>query len=216
VSLVCASDVSERRLSSPVERYYLFHSKIYDATRWTYLFGRRSLIERIAKLSTPSEILEVGCGTGSNLVTMSRLFSRARITGLDISEAMLAVARKKLAAIGDRVTLLHAAYDRPLRPSQPFDLVVFSYCLTMINPGWDKAIEHAHCDLQRGGLIGVVDFHGSPFALYRRWMWRNHVRLDGHLLPKLTLCFEPRFVEIRPAYAGCWSYLSFVGAKVDL
>lgn len=202
-------------LLSGLRHYYRFHAKIYDVTRWTYLFGRRSLIEQVAKLCTPSEILEVGCGTGSNLIALSRRFPRARITGIDLSEAMLGVARRKLASLVDRVTLLHAVYDRPLRPDRPFDLVIFSYCLTMINPGWDTAIECAHCDLTSGGLIGVVDFHGSPLALYRRWMWHNHVRLDEHLLPKLSHLFEPRFVQIRSAYAGWWSYLTFVGAKVN-
>jgi ubiquinone/menaquinone biosynthesis C-methylase UbiE len=48
--------------------YYRLHSKIYDATRWSFLFGRHRLIELVASHKTPTRILEVGCGTGTNLV----------------------------------------------------------------------------------------------------------------------------------------------------
>ncbi len=34
----------------PLERYYRFHSRIYDATRWSFLFGRDKLVRIITKL----------------------------------------------------------------------------------------------------------------------------------------------------------------------
>jgi S-adenosylmethionine-diacylgycerolhomoserine-N-methlytransferase len=202
-----------------MERYYRFHSKIYDATRWSFLFGRGALVKEIVVRRAPVHILEVGCGTGRNLTNLAHQFPQARLAGLDVSEAMLAVARKRLGALVGRVNLVHAAYDRPLHPTRlsaspdPFDLVVFSYSLTMINPGWDRAIEAAYDDLAPGGLIGVVDFHDSPVALFQRWMGLNHVRMDGQLLPKLRERFEPCLARTRPAYGGLWRYLLFIGKK---
>jgi S-adenosylmethionine-diacylgycerolhomoserine-N-methlytransferase len=207
------NDVSPVRQSARVERYYRFHSKIYDGTRWIFLFGRAALIQELSANRTRTNILEVGCGTGKNLINLCRNFPEADITGLDISEEMLKVARKKIGPLAGQVTLLHKAYDQLLQPARPFDLILFSYSLSMINPGWDHAIECAYSDLAQGGLIAVVDFNDSALFLFKRWMRLNHVRMDGHLLPKLESRFQPRTLEIRRAYGGVWTYLIFLGEK---
>jgi S-adenosylmethionine-diacylgycerolhomoserine-N-methlytransferase len=155
----------------------------------------------------------VGCGTGKNLVRLRQVFPAAHLTGLDLSDDMLAVARKKLAGRGSQVELVHRAYDRPLASDPPFDLLVFSYALSMFNPGWDRAIDAAHQELAPGGTIAVVDFHTSPLSLFKRWMALNHVRLEGHLRPELQSRFTTVRGEIRPAYGGSWYYLLFIGKK---
>jgi S-adenosylmethionine-diacylgycerolhomoserine-N-methlytransferase len=204
-----------------MEEYYRFHARIYDATRWSFLFGRKALIQELSTLVTPTNILEIGCGTGQNLIRLNQAFPQANITGLDASESMLAVAQKNLGPLAGRVVLIRQAYDRPLQEvgqvgnlllQSKFDLILCSYSLSMMNPGWDLAIESAQQDLRLGGLMAVVDFHDSNWPLFK-WLMRIHVRLNGHLLPKLQTCFQPRWVEIRPAYAGFWHYLLFVGAK---
>ena len=60
--------------STALERYYQFHSRIYDATRWSFLFGREEVLLRAASVTTPKRILEVGCGTGRNLPGLRRRF----------------------------------------------------------------------------------------------------------------------------------------------
>ena len=198
---------------SPVQRYYRLHSHIYDATRWSFLFGRGRLMRRIATDCPAGRILEVSCGTGGNLLDLSGAFPDAEIVGLDVSQDMLRIAGRKLTARGCRAELLHRAYDHPLRPERPFDLVVFSYCLSMINPGWDRAIQCAGRDLAPGGWIGVVDFHDSPCPLLKRWMALHHVRMEGHLLPRLGEQFVRRNAEVRRAYLGLWSYFTFLGRR---
>jgi S-adenosylmethionine-diacylgycerolhomoserine-N-methlytransferase len=83
----------------------------------------------------------------------------------------------------------------------------------MFNPGWEQAIDCAYRDLDTGGLIAVVDFHHSGFSLFKRWMALNHVRLEGHLLPRLESQFRPEVCKIYPAYGGIWSYFLFLGKK---
>ncbi|CAN5619168.1 hypothetical protein BH10CHL1_BH10CHL1_28680 [soil metagenome] len=194
-------------------RYYEFHSKIYDATRWSFLFGRAALLRHIATLAQPAHILEVGCGTGSNLVQLCQFFPQAHITGIDLSGAMLARARQNLGEQAQHVHLLERTYDRPLKLAPSLDLILFSYALTMFNPGWEQAIDAAYHDLRPGGLIAVVDFHDTPSIIYRHWMARNHVRMIGHLLPRLTARFQPRLASVCPAYTGLWTYLLFIGEK---
>jgi S-adenosylmethionine-diacylgycerolhomoserine-N-methlytransferase len=197
-----------------IERYYRFHARIYDSTRWSFLFGRTAILGRAAGAGcSPRRILEVGCGTGANLVRLCRRFPQATIAGLDLSEAMLARARSKTEEFGARVRLLHRAYDAPLREAEPFDLILFSYALSMFNPGFETAIEAAAEDVAPGGHVAVVDFHNTSFPVFARWMGVNHVRMEGQLEPKLRAHFTPLVNEIRAAYGGVWRYLLFVGQK---
>ena len=195
-----------------LSRYYRWHARLYDATRWSFLFGRAALIRSLAGFPIPPRrILEIGCGTGSNLLRLARQFPEAAVTGLDLSADMLARARRKLAAHPARITLTQWRYDQPLDPQPTFDLVIFSYCLTMINPGWERAVDAALRDLRPGGRLAVVDFHDTPFAGFRRWMGVNHVRMDGHLLPYLEARCRPVARTVRQAYGGGWRYFVFVG-----
>ncbi len=195
-----------------VEKYYRFHSRIYDATRWSFLFGRTAIIKNFAG-AAPRNILEVGCGTGRNLVELARRFPQAQITGVDLSATMLDLARRKTAGFGPRVQLLHQTYTAPLSDPPGYDLVLFSYALSMFNPGYDTAMAAARSDLVPGGRIAVVDFHDSRFGVFERWMGVNHVRMNGQLRPLLQSLFTPTTDRLCPAYAGIWRYLLFVGRK---
>ena len=201
------------RQTDPLSRYYRWHARLYDATRWSFLFGRSALIRAITGRCQPASILEIGCGTGSNLLRLRRRFPDAAITGLDLSTDMLVQARRKLAQRASAVTLLQQRYDRPLSAEPAFDLIVFSYCLSMIDPGWQQALDAALGDLQPGGLLAVVDFHDTPSARFSRWMALNHVRMDAHLLPHLNGRCQPITQSVRPAYGGGWRYFSFIGSK---
>lgn len=196
-----------------LERYYQFHSRIYDATRWSFLFGREEILRRMERVkSHPRRILEVGCGTGRNLASLRRRFPHARITGVDLSEQMLAIADGKVR--DDKTTLLRRAYSAPVHGvGEPYDLVLFSYALSMFNPGWEQAIDAACEDLAEGGCVAVVDFSHSAFGWFRRWMGVNHVRMEGHLWPRLAERFAPVIDERLPAYAGAWHYGLFIGRK---
>ena len=195
-----------------IERYYRFHARIYDATRWSFLFGRTALIQAAISCSVPSShILEIGCGTGKNLAHLTRHLPQARLIGLDISEDMLEQARKNLATSSNQVELLHRPYDRPITANPAFDLILFSYSLSMMHKDWENVLEYARQDLKSGGLIAVVDFHDSGLGWFKRWMGMNHVRMDGHLLLGLQSLFRPLQLEVNRAYGGLWSYFLFIG-----
>lgn len=205
------------RERNSIEGYYRWHARIYDATRWSFLFGRTSILREVAKLATPARILEVGCGTGKNLVTLGRIFPQAEIAGIDLSDTMLDVARRKAAPFGSRIRLIHGAYGTAQTRSDDGspDLILFSYALSMFNPGFESAIESAHRDLAPGGHVAVVDFHATRLPLFERWMGVNHVRMNGQLQPPLRERFAARVDRLDTAYAGVWQYLVFIGRKGD-
>lgn len=196
-----------------LRRYYRLHARLYDWTRWSFLFGRGELVRWLAAGPAPERIWEIGCGTGANLRRLARLFPQARLTGLDGSADMLAVARGSLHRRARSVTFREGFYAAPLRPDPAPDVILFSYCLTMINPGWADAITAALADLAPGGRLAVVDFHGSDAAWFRRWMGVNHVRMERHLLPALAAACRPERSEVRRAYGGWWEYFLFLGRK---
>jgi S-adenosylmethionine-diacylgycerolhomoserine-N-methlytransferase len=148
---------------SGIEGYYRLHARIYDATRWSFLFGRDAIIARAAALQPrPKRILEIGCGTGRNLAKLARRYPDAQLTGVDLSDSMLAIARRKTAVFGSRVTLLPRAYGPALATTGGYDLVLCSYALTMFNPGYDQALAAACSDLSATGCLALVDFAGLP------------------------------------------------------
>jgi len=206
---------AENKQVKTIRSYYQLHAKIYQATRWSFLFGRRRILHAL-KLSMMSDktVLEVGCGTGHNLSNLAKYYPALQMIGLDISPEMLKVASNRLKRHSRRVLFLEKPYapgDWKL-PAKP-DVILFSYCLTMINPGWEEALQRAYDDLGEGGIIAVVDFHDSPYQFFHRWMGYNHVRMDNHLLPVLKERFTPVQVEVDHAYGGLWSYFLFVGKK---
>ena len=143
-----------------------------------------------------------------------RLFPEAQLWGLDLSPDMLVRARQKLRRMDHQLTLLQASYDRPVAQGQ-FDLVVFSYALSMFNPGWDLALETAIRDLSTTGMMAVVDFHDSPSANFKHWMGLHHVCLNSHVLPRLRNSFNSGEWAVREAYGGLWSYFFFLGRDPD-
>ena len=197
-----------------LREYYRWHSRIYDLTRWAFLFGRWGLVQLAARGPAPLRVLEIGCGTGSNLVELARVFPSAEIVGLDCSADMLEIARRKARSFAGRITLHHGSYPSDAFSSQPVDLIVLSYCLSMIHPGYKQMLRQCVRDLNPGGRIAVVDFHDTPFETFRRWMGVNHVRLDGHLLAALGACgLERTHIEILPGYAGIWRWFHWMGTK---
>lgn len=195
-----------------VEQYYRFHARIYDATRWSFLFGRASLLDKIPDLPSRPNILEIGCGTGKNIERLEYHFPDAHITGLDLSKDMLRKARKRLFP-SSQVKLKQARYGSHCFSYDSFDLILLSYSLTMFGDDFETVFEQISNDLKAGGVIAVVDFDTSPFSWFRRWMELNHVDFSGRLRPLLNKYFTPTDVNIHKAYGGLWTYLQFIGRQ---
>lgn len=168
-----------------MDSIYRHQRHIYDLSRKYYLLGRDGLI---ADLAPPrgGAVLEIGCGTGRNLIAVGKAWPEARLYGVDISEAMLETARKALAKAGmaDRVMLAQGdacSFDtQRLFGRADFQRVFISYALSMI-PDWQSGLRQAGRCVADGGKLEIVDFgqqEGLP-KLWKRalfgWLARFHV-----------------------------------------
>src|SRR5262245_63011073 len=82
-----------------MDAIYRYQRYVYDATRKYYLLGRDRLLD---DLQPPAggAILEIGCGTGRNLILAARRYPEARLYGFDISSEMLKSATSSIARAG--------------------------------------------------------------------------------------------------------------------
>ena len=163
-----------------MDRMYRRQRHIYDLSRKFYLLGRDEAIRGLGARGGDS-VLEIGCGTGRNLVKLARAYPSARLYGLDVSREMLASAAAALARAGlsGRIALAQGdatAFDpEALFGAGEFDRVFISYALSMI-PRWREALARALDVLAPGGALHVVDFGDGaslpgPFrAGLRRWL----------------------------------------------
>lgn len=151
-------------LVHPMDRMYRHQRHIYDLTRKWYLLGRDRMIEGLAP-RPGDRVLEVGCGTGRNLVVAAALYPRAQLHGTDVSAEMLTSARRAVSRAGfeRRIALALADATQPL--TAPFGVPAYerifvSYALSMI-PGWTSVLDLALEALGPGGELHIVDFGGQ-------------------------------------------------------
>lgn len=145
-----------------MDAMYRTQRYIYDATRKFYLLGRDGLISGLNP-PTGGRVLEIGCGTGRNLVRAARTFPDARFYGLDVSAVMLASARRSIERAGLAQKIVTAQADATtfdpveLFGVASFDRVFVSYALSMI-PHWQEALTRACECIAAGGSLHIVDF----------------------------------------------------------
>ncbi len=210
-----------RTIGRDLTQYYRLHAPIYDLTRPFFLFGRERLVAELerrcrAEGRMPRRILEVGCGTGRNLAALRVAFPEARLVGIDLSDAMLERARRRLRGT---VQLIHGALG-PIDAGAPFDIVIASYMLSMTGGEQAACIAAMRAALAPGGWLGVADFHSTPFPGFASWMARNHVRFDASLpgqlaagTPKALVpsALQEDSLATFPAYGGWWQYFTWIG-----
>lgn len=79
----------------------------YDFMNTAMTFGmhrswRNKALKAVKKIkAAPGKIIDLATGTGDLAMAMARMFPKAEITGSDLSEGMLAIARKKSAELPD-------------------------------------------------------------------------------------------------------------------
>lgn len=174
---------------------YRFQRHFYNLTRATFLFGRDAMLRQM-NARAGETILEVGCGTGRNLVALASLQPNAKLYGLDAADEMLKTAGAKLDALNlEKSVVLRQAlaeefdYQRTFRLGEPFDKIFISYSLSMF-PFWEAAVYNALDNLKPGGSLYIIDFwdgRGLP-----RWL----IKLRTWWLGLFHVSYRPEFLRL--------------------
>lgn len=157
-----AESVWSAEATGRMNKMYRWQRYIYDATRRYYLLGRDQLIDGL-KPSAGAMVLEIGCGTGRNLIRAARQNPQTRFFGIDISTEMLTTAISAIDRRGLDKTIRVAHGDATqfdaatLFRVAAFDHVMVSYSLSMI-PDWHLVLDQALRCLKPGGQLHIVDF----------------------------------------------------------
>ncbi|WP_020658638.1 class I SAM-dependent methyltransferase [Amycolatopsis benzoatilytica] len=131
------------------------------------------------------EVLEVAVGTGRNLPCYP---PDVRLTGIDLSPAMLDLARQRAAAMGREMTLTEADAEKLPFPDQAFDTVVCTLGLCGV-PDERAAIAEMHRVLRPDGRLLLLDHVGSH---------RSPIRFGQRLLEKVSVSLLGDYLTRRP------------------
>jgi ArsR family transcriptional regulator len=148
----------KRQNREAAERYFAEHAREWDAIRSLHVPEREveAALFRAAGDGPFRSMLDIGAGTGRMLELFAPLCERA--LGIDLSPAMLAVARANLerAGITNARVRVGDAMNLPV-VRESFDLVVIHQVLHVLDEP-AHAIAEAARALSPGGLLLVADF----------------------------------------------------------
>ena len=165
-------------------------SERYDFLNHLLSFGidkgwRRKLI-RAAKKEAPSRVLDIATGTGDLAIEL-RKSGAQEIIGLDISNGMLEVGRKKVSKAGldDYVQLLYGDSEAIPYEEGRFDLVTAAFGVRNFE-NLDKGLAEMARVLRPGGCMMILEFsqpESSPFK-------QLYAFYSKHILPRIGKAFS--------------------------
>ncbi len=138
---------------------------------------------KLADIRDGQDILDVGCGFGGTLASLDEQFSPVNLTGLNIDERQLEVARGRVSARpGNRLDfVLGDACAMPFEDAS-FDRILAVECIFHF-PSRLAFFQHVHRLLRPGGNLTLTDFlqpEGAPEAHFDTDddpLWGSHTAI---------------------------------------
>lgn len=131
-------------------------SGIYDSFPYDiFRYMQRKVIEKM-EINPKMHVLDLGCGTGRGLLIFTRMHGdEHQLSGVDISEKMIAKARKNCSALNNASFFVAAAEKLPFE-NEFFDAI---FCTNSFhhysNP--EMALNEANRVLKANGSIYILD-----------------------------------------------------------
>ncbi len=160
---------------------YSHQAASYDQRWATYVAQSVALTLAQCDVQPGQRLLDVGCGTGTLLQTALKQTPGFQAVGVDVTAAMLAIARQKLPA---PVTLQQASAESLPFASNSFDWVVSSSMFHYLSSP-RTALSEMRRVLRPGGYLVLTDWDrtAAPMALLDLWLgWCDpaHYRTRTH------------------------------------
>ncbi|GAB4579532.1 MAG: class I SAM-dependent methyltransferase [Anaerolineales bacterium] len=196
-----------------VQRVYDQFAASYDGwmqlfDRWLVGDGRRRVVSQAR-----GQTLEIAIGTGLNLAFYP---DSVQLTGIDLTPAMLVIARQRAQQLSLNVELLLGDAQALGFPDEHFDTVVCTLALCTI-PDERRALEEAFRVLRLGGQLLLLEHVRSPVGPGRWAEWVLDpllVRLAGdHLLRDPLDHLEAAGFSIERCTHSKWGFIEEVVAR---
>ncbi len=167
----------------------------YDLTNRVISMGvdlhwRRAAVRRLGDLGPDAVVLDLACGTGDMAIEILRQRRAARVVGADLSPAMLALARTKLAArrtaasgsngAAGPVQLVAAPAESLPFADGTFDGVTIAFGIRNV-PDYHRGLREMARILKSGGKACVLEFSTPP----SRWLWKAYNYYFFNVLPRI-------------------------------
>ncbi len=170
--------------------------------------GRRWAASRAS-----GEVLEIGVGTGLNLPLYG---PDVRLTGVDLSSAMLAQARRRADELGRDVGLREADAQALEFPGDRFDTVLFSLCLCSI-PDDRRAVAEGVRVLKPGGRMLLLEHVRSLSPVVRagqRLVEPLFLRFQAdHLTREPLEHVRAEGMDVEEVHRWAWGIMERVSAR---
>lgn len=187
-------------------KFYKDQASYYDLTRWTFLFGRKTLLN-LLKIKPNDSILEIGTGTGSLLQNIENKREIIDLTGIDISPQMIKKAKNKL-----NISKLINCFFENYEANKKYDIIIMAYTLSIIKHDHLKIIKKAKDLLKNGGKLYITDFYNAT-EFYLNFMKKKEIMIDPNDLEILKENFKKNSYTIKKAFLGIWKFYLFTGEK---
>jgi ubiquinone/menaquinone biosynthesis C-methylase UbiE len=124
---------------------------------------RRALATSALSLVDGDRVLDIGCGPGFHTAELAAgVGPNGVVTGVDISETMLAIARERCAELPNSVLLTGSATDLPV-PDQSVDAAVAVQVLEYVED-IGTALGELRRVLVPGGRVAIIDVDWSTLS----------------------------------------------------
>ncbi len=151
-------------------------AKLYDILDWPFEHFRYQSVRRVMWEGVNGDVLDAGVGTGTNMPFYP---DDARVTGLDLSTAMLERARARRKDLGLTVRLLEGDVTDTGLPSNSFDFVIATFLFCVLEPEHQRpALVELARICRPGGEIRILEYavSGNPLRRLSMNIWAPWVR----------------------------------------
>lgn len=170
---------AERGRTDEERAYYILSSKVYAIFAPFYdvvtlpLARLRDEVARAIDFDRGARVLDVATGTGAQARALAK--QAGEVVGIDLSEAMLRIARRKIRL--PNVTFLRAdAADLPFDDAS-FDVSCISFALhEMPRSVRERVVQEMVRVTKPGGSVVVVDY-ALPRSVAARWLVYHAIKL---------------------------------------
>ncbi len=159
---------------------YALWARVYDEEKNALIAVEEPYVERLLSLLVFENALDVGTGTGRLALKLAH--RGGRVTALDQSPEMLAVARQSAEREGLEIDFRLGSLEHGVFTEQQFDLLTSGLMLCHVPDLMHAARQFAGA-LQTGGSALITDFHPAAIG----YGWRTSFVRDGgrYVLPNM-------------------------------